>query len=278
MNFGKAKKRETRILLILGLLVVLIFLFPFYIAIVQSFKTQLETAYNALALPGAFRLDNYYEAVEKISFSTSLKNSLIVTVTGVLLIVLCSSMSGYAIARNEGGYFKVLDRLFLSSIMVPFQVIMIPAYKLLKSLGLLNHLAGEIVILVGISVAYSSFLYVGFVKSIPMELEDAARIDGCSRFQTFWVIVFPLLKPITATTAALHAMWLWNDFNISLIVLQKDAVRTLTIKQFYFFSEYASDYNMAFAAAMIGMIPILVTFLFLQKYLVSGITSGAVKG
>lgn len=278
MRYGKAKKAETITLIVLGILVILIFMFPFYIAIAQSFKTQLETAYDALALPGAFRPDNYYEAVEKINFSASLRNSLIVTVSGVLLIVLCSSMSGYAIARNEGGYFKVLDRLFLSSIMVPFQVIMIPAYKLLKSLGLLNQLAGEIVMLVGISVAYSSFLYVGFVKSIPTELEDAARIDGCSRIQTFWVIVFPLLKPITATTAALHAMWLWNDFNISLIVLQKDAVRTLTIKQFYFFSEYASDYNMAFAAAIIGMIPILVTFLFLQKYLVSGITSGAVKG
>lgn len=278
MRYGKAKKMETGILTVLGILVILIFLFPFYIAIIQSFKTQLETAYNALALPEAFRLDNYYEAVEKINFSTSLKNSLIVTVSGVLLIVLCSSMSGYAIARNEGGYFKLLDRLFLSSIMVPFQVIMIPAYRLLKSLGLLNQLAGEIVMLVGISVAYSSFLYVGFVKSIPIELEDAALIDGCSRFKTFWVIVFPLLKPITATTAALHAMWLWNDFNISLIVLQKDAVRTLTIKQFYFFSEYASDYNMAFAAAITGMIPILITFLFLQKYLVSGITSGAVKG
>ena len=278
MRYGKAIKAETITLIVLGILVILIFMFPFYIAIAQSFKTQLETAYDALALPGAFRPDNYYEAVEKINFSASLRNSLIVTVSGVLLIVLCSSMSGYAIARNEGGYFKVLDRLFLSSIMVPFQVIMIPAYKLLKSLGLLNQLAGEIVMLVGISVAYSSFLYVGFVKSIPTELEDAARIDGCSRIQTFWVIVFPLLKPITATTAALHAMWLWNDFNISLIVLQKDAVRTLTIKQFYFFSEYASDYNMAFAAAIIGMIPILVTFLFLQKYLVSGITSGAVKG
>ncbi len=150
MRYGKAKKAETITLIVLGILVILIFMFPFYIAIAQSFKTQLETAYDALALPGAFRPDNYYEAVEKINFSASLRNSLIVTVSGVLLIVLCSSMSGYAIARNEGGYFKVLDRLFLSSIMVPFQVIMIPAYKLLKSLGLLNQLAGEIVMLVGI--------------------------------------------------------------------------------------------------------------------------------
>lgn len=277
MNVGK-KRLDRVVVAILAVQVVIIFMFPFYIALVQSFKTTLETAYSALAFPKTLFLDNFREALEKISFTNALKNSLLVTVIGVLLIVLCSSMSGYAIARGRGLYFKALDKVFLSSIMIPFQVIMIPAYKLLKSMSLLNTLWGEIIMLVGMSVAYSSFLYVGFVKSVPIELEEAAYIDGCSRFKTFWVIVFPLLKPITATTAALHAMWLWNDFNVSLIVLQKDAVRTLTIKQFYFFSEYASDYNMAFAAAIMGMLPILLAFLFLQKYLVSGITNGAVKG
>lgn len=272
------KRTEKGIIALLSILVLVLFLFPFYIALVQSFKTPLETAYNALALPQALNFDNFKEAIKKINFFSSLKNSFFVTVCGVLLIVVCSAMSGYAIARNHGIYFKALDKVFLSSIMIPFQVIMIPAYKLLKSLNLLNNLWGEIIMLVGMSIAYSSFLYVGFVKSVPIELEEAAYIDGCGRFRTFWEIVFPLLKPITATTAALHAMWLWNDFNVSLIVLQKDAVRTLTIKQFYFFSEYASDYNMAFAAALMGMIPILLAFLFLQKYLVSGITNGAVKG
>ena len=155
---------------------------------------------------------------------------------------------------------------------------MIPVYKVFRSLGLINNLLGMIIMLTGMSVAYATFLYVGFIKSIPIELEEAARIDGCNQFQAFWMIVFPLLKPITATVAALHAMWLWNDFNVSLILLQKEAVRTLTIKQFYFFSEYASDYNMAFAAAIMGMIPVLIFFLLMQKYLVGGITAGAVKG
>ena len=162
--------------------------------------------------------------------------------------------------------------------MIPFQVIMIPVYKVFRSLGLINNLLGMIIMLTGMSVAYATFLYVGFIKSIPIELEEAARIDGCNQFQAFWMIVFPLLKPITATVAALHAMWLWNDFNVSLILLQKEAVRTLIIKQFYFFSEYASDYNMAFAAAIMGMIPVLIFFLLMQKYLVGGITAGAVKG
>ncbi|MDO5422107.1 MAG: carbohydrate ABC transporter permease [Eubacteriales bacterium] len=265
---------------VLAVLVIFLFLSPFYIAVVNSFKTQLETAENALALPSSLSFANYQDAMKKINFSKSLLNTLIVTVAGDVLIVVCSSMSGHAIARNLNKhiYFKILDRVFLSSIMIPFQVIMIPVYKIFKSMGLINNLLGMIIMLTGISVAYATFLYVGFIKSVPVELEEAARIDGCNQFQAFWMIVFPLLKPITATVAALHAMWLWNDFNISLILLQKDEVRTLTIKQFYFFSEYASDYNMAFAAAIMGMIPVLIFFLLMQKYLVGGITAGAVKG
>lgn len=280
MGTFRQSRKETVFWTALAVLVVLIFLSPFYIAIVNSLKTQLETAENVLALSKTFSLENYKEAMQKISFTKSLINTLIVTVAADVLIVLCASMSGHAITRNSGKsrYFKVLDRIFLSSIMIPFQVIMIPVYKIFRSMGLINNLLGMIIMLTGISVAYATFLYVGFIKSIPIELEEAARIDGCNQLQAFWMIVFPLLKPITATVAALHAMWLWNDFNISLILLQKDAVRTLTIKQFYFFSEYAADYNMAFAAAIMGMIPVLIFFLLMQKYLVGGITAGAVKG
>lgn len=280
MGAFRQSRKEKIFWTALAIFAILIFLLPFYIAIVNSLKTQLETAENVLALPKVFSLENYKEAMQKISFSKSLINTFIVTVVGDILIVLCASMSGHAIARNsdKGKYFKVLDRIFLSSIMIPFQVIMIPVYKVFRSLGLINNLLGMIIMLTGMSVAYATFLYVGFIKSIPIELEEAARIDGCNQFQAFWMIVFPLLKPITATVAALHAMWLWNDFNVSLILLQKEAVRTLTIKQFYFFSEYASDYNMAFAAAIMGMIPVLIFFLLMQKYLVGGITAGAVKG
>ena len=162
--------------------------------------------------------------------------------------------------------------------MLPFQVVMGPVYRLFRMYGLLNTLAGEIIMLTGMSVAYASFLYVGFVKSIPYELEEAARIDGAGPFKTFFMVVFPLLTPVTATVAALHVMWLWNDFNVALIMLQKDAVRTLTVKQFYFFTQYSSDYNMAFAASLMGMIPVLIFFMVMQKYLINGITDGAVKG
>lgn len=275
-----ARKREKQILILLSIIIIVIYLFPFYICVVNAFKTPLETAESAVALPGHLILDNFREAAKKISFGTAIKNSLIVTIVADALIVLCASMSGYAIARyaKANRFFRFLDKVFMSSQMLPFQVVMIPVYKIFRSMGLLNTLLGEIIMLTGISVAYASFLYVGFVKSVPCEIEEAAHIDGAGPFRTFWKIVFPLLRPITATVAALHAMWLWNDFNIALLLLQKDAVRTITIKQFYFFNQYSSDYNLAFAASLMGMVPVLIFFMLMQKHLVAGITGGSVKG
>ena len=193
--------------------------------------------------------------------------------------MLCSSMSGYAVARyaKEKRAFRVLDKLYLASLMIPFQILMIPVYKIYKTLKMLNFLPGMVLMLVGTSIAYASFLYVGFVKSIPRDIEESAYMDGCSEFKSFWLITFPLLKPISATVASLHVMWLWNDFNISVILLQKEAVRTITIKQFYFFGQYTADYGMAFAAAILSMIPVVLCFVFMQKYIVNGITVGAVK-
>jgi raffinose/stachyose/melibiose transport system permease protein len=188
-------------------------------------------------------------------------------------------MSGYAVARHykESVAMRMLDKLYLASLMIPFQMLMIPVYKIYKTLHLLNSLPGMILMLVGTSIAYASFLYVGFVKSVPREIEESAYIDGCSEFKSFWLITFPLLKPISATVAALHVMWLWNDFNISVILLQKEEVRTITVKQFYFFGQYTADYGMAFAAAILSMIPVVICFILMQKYIVNGIAVGAVK-
>ena len=281
MIYVKRKKKIVKVLLtILAAIIVILYLIPFYIVVVNAFKTSLETAENALAFPTQLIMENLNKAAKKIRFGAAIKNSMIVTATADILIVGCSSLSGYAIARysSSNRFFNVLDKTFMGSQMLPFQVVMIPVYKIFKNIGLLNTLTGEVIMLTGMSVAYASFLYVGFVKTVPRELEEAAHIDGAGPFRTFGLVVFPLLKPITATVASLHAMWLWNDFNVALIMLQKDAVRTLTIKQFYFFTQYSSDYNMAFAASLMGMIPVLLFFMFMQKYIVRGITGGAVKG
>ena len=276
---GRKIQCEKILPTVLILLVMLLFLIPIFIAVLTAFKTKLEIAESVLAFPKALRFDNFVEGLKKSNMFVSLKNSCIITFPSVALIVICSSMSGYSIARFGPKHkpIKMMDTVYLASMMIPFQILMIPIYKMCKNLHLLNNQLSVILILTGISIAYASFLYVGFVKSIPQEIEEAALIDGCGPFRAFWSIVFPLLKPITATVASLHVMWLWNDFNVSLVLLSKEAVRPFTVKQYYFFAEHASDYGPAIAASIVGMIPVIIVFLLLQKYIVRGISAGAVK-
>jgi len=256
-----------------------IFLIPFYLSVVTSFKTPLEIANSVLAMPQALSLDNYIKAIDLMNLGRSLMNSLIVTVVSTTLIIVSSSMGAYVIARNytRRGY-QLLELLLLGALMIPFQIIMIPVYKLLKTTFLLNSLTGAILILVGTSVPYCTFLLIGFIKSVPRELEESAIIDGCSPYRTFWQIVFPLLKPITSCLTVLYVLWMWNDFNIALIVLQKESVKTLTVQQFYFFGENSTEYGLAFAAACLSMLPIVAVFLLAQKFIIQGLTSGALKG
>ena len=281
IRYRRYSKRQLRKLpVVIGLLLVTaFFLFPIYLAVITSFKTPLEIADSIMALPKTLNIGNYVEGMKKSNFARSLLNSVIVTFPSVAMIVLFSAMGGYTIARNgkNNRFLKFMDKVYLSSLMIPFQIIMIAVYKIFKELNLLNSLAGMIIMLTGYSIAYATFLFVGFVKSVPVDMEEAALIDGCGHYRAFFIIVFPLLKPIAATVAALHVMWLWNDFNIAVILLQKDEIRTLTVKQYYFFGEHVSDYGMAFAASIICMLPVLIFFVAMQRYLVEGISSGAVK-
>ncbi|WP_113675145.1 carbohydrate ABC transporter permease [Vallitalea guaymasensis] len=275
----KSEKISRIVVFIIATVIAVLFLFPFYICIVTAFKTPMETAQAVLALPTKLHWENFTKALEITNFSRSFINSLITTTSSVVFIVVCSSMCGYIIARNINKFkYRLCETILLGAMMVPFQVIMIPVYKMLKLSNMMNTLPGLIILLVGTSIPYSTFLYIGFVKLVPRELEEAATIDGSGIYRTYWNIVFPLLKPITATVATLHVMWMWNEFNISLIVLQKEHVKTIPIQQFYFFGEYTTDLNLAFASACIAIIPILIFFIIAQKFLINGLMSGAVKG
>ncbi|MDQ0917032.1 carbohydrate ABC transporter permease [Paenibacillus sp. V4I5] len=259
-------------------LVAALFLFPFYIAVVYSLKTPVETAKAPLSFPVHFAWSNYSKAIEAANFFMALKNSLIVTVATVILAVLVCSMGAYVISRNNNKFYNFFYFLFMSSIMMPFQVIMFPLYKTWVNLSLLNTLHGLTISLVGVQIGYFCFLYVGFIKTVPRELEEAATIDGASRYRTFFSIIFPLLKPINMTIIVLSALGAWNDFVVSMVIVQKKAVSTLPLVQFQFFGEYTSEVNMAFAAILMSMVPIMLFYIFAQKYIIGGVTAGAVKG
>ncbi len=272
-------KPASKLINVIVILVAIIFLSPIVICFLMAFKTPMETAENLFALPESLNFENFSKAIEVTNFFVSLKNSIIVTVGSVILIVFCSALSGYIITRNRHKiFYRLVELTMLAGMMIPFQIVLIPIYRIMHNLGLLNTRIGAIILICGCAVPYATFLYSGFVRTIPSELEEAAIIDGCNMYQMYWRIIFPLLKPITATVAALEMLWTWNEFNVSLIVLQSKEVRTIPMQQFYFFGQHVSNMNAAFAAATLSLIPVVVFFLMMQKYIAGGLTDGAVKG
>lgn len=257
----------------------IIFLAPFLISILLSVKSKQETTESVLALPSIIHLENYIEAMAKANIVQSMGNSVLVTAGSVIIVIFVAAMAGYGVARRyKNKWFRAYETILMGAMMVPFQTLMIPIYRMFKTLGLLNSLPGAIVLIAGFNMPFAIIMFIGFIRTLPYELEEAAFMEGCGRVRIFFQIIFPLLKPITATIAVLDALWAWNEFNVSLLVLQKNAVKTIPIQQYVFFGEHAANYNMAFAAAVISMIPITIFFIVCQRHIVEGMTAGAVKG
>ena len=263
-------------LLLIGIVLIL---FPFYITIITALKTQAESAQNFFALPQTLNFANFTSVFSRANYLTYFSNSTIVTVCSMAFIYLLTPICAYAISRSmsRGRYFKIIYIIILSGIFVPFQVVMIPMVKHLSSLGLLNRV-GLIIMHVTFASSQAIFLLVSYIKSIPPDLEEAAVIAGSTTFGTYWRVVLPLITPMTVTVIVLNALWVWNDFQMPLLILNASSkMWTLPLFQFNFKSEYSYDYNMAFASYLITMVPVLVIYAFAQKYIVSGLTQGAVK-
>lgn len=256
-----------------------IFLFPFLICILMSVKSKQETSLGILSLPKMIHWENFTTAMEKAKILLSMKNSLIITICSVIIILLVASTAAYAIGRQyKKRFYRFYETLLVGSMMLPFQVIMVPVYRMYKNLNMLNTRTGAVIMISGLAIAYSTVMIIGFVRGIPLELEEAAEIEGAGRFKIFFSIIFPLLKPILATVATLQFLAVWNEFNVSILLLQDEAIKTIPMQQYVFFGAYGADYNTAFAAAVIAMIPVVIIFLILQKQVVAGMTAGAVKG
>lgn len=256
-----------------------IFIWPFFICLLMSVKSKQETSQGILSLPEMIHWENFSAAMEKANILVSMKNSIIITLFSVVIIVLVASTAAYAIGRQYNKrFYRFYETLLVSSMMLPFQVIMIPVYRMYKGMNLLNTRSGAIIMIAGLAIAYSTIMMIGFVRAIPLELEEAAEIEGAGRFRIFFRIIFPLLKPILATVATLQFLGVWNEFNVSILLLQDEAIKTIPMQQYVFFGAYGADYNTAFAAAVITMIPVVIIFLILQKQVVAGMTAGAVKG
>lgn len=257
--------------------VFLLYVTPFLLVLLNSFKSTKEFIQNPLALPVQLHWSNFVDASIKMNFLHAFINSFIITVVSVLLITVFSAMTAYSFVRHHWKINQYLFYLMIASMIIPFQAIMIPLVKIYGSLGLMNNKWALIYMYLGFGSSLAVFIYHGFIKSIPKELEEAAMIDGCSRFQAFFKIVFPLLKPTTMTIAILDILWIWNDYLLPSLVLITPAQRTLPLSTFYFFGTYTVNYGLLMAGLLLSILPLIVVFVFMQKYIIKGIMQGSIK-
>ncbi|WP_234123718.1 carbohydrate ABC transporter permease [Clostridium hydrogenum] len=274
----KHKKVTPKIIItsILSIILGLVFLSPFYIIVVNSFKSKKELFESTLALPHQFILDNYKEALNELEFFKSFSHSLIITVASIILLLIFSSMAAWMLERTKSKLSNIIFMIFVFSMIVPFQSVMLPLVKLMGQLNMLN-MVGIVFMYLGFGSSMSIFLYHGFIKSIPRELDEAAMIDGCNKFQTFFYIIFPLLKPISITVAILNTTWIWNDYLLPSLVINKPNTLTIPLKTFFFFGEYTKQWNLALAGLVLVVIPVIVFYFIAQKYIIKSITAGSIK-
>lgn len=251
---------------------------PFYIVASNSLKTQKGIFIDLMGLPFGqyFNPENYVEAFEKLDFFKSLFNSLLITTISTCLIILFTSMAAWMLVRMKSKVSSFVYYLLAASMLIPFQAVMLPLINWMGKLHLLNP-GGLIFMYLGFGSSMAIILYHGFIKGIPQELEEAARIDGCNTFQTFFFVVFPLLQPITVTVAILNVMWIWNDFLLPQLVINKPDWHTIPLRMFYFFGQYSKKWHLALAGLVIAMVPIILFYFFMQKQIVKGITQGSIK-
>ncbi|WP_068786964.1 carbohydrate ABC transporter permease [Paenibacillus phocaensis] len=252
--------------------------FPIYMAVVNSFKTQAEMFESFVALPTKLHFENYSQAFEKINLLNSSLNSVIVSVIGIGGIVFCSALAGYKLSRTRGKLSNFIFLLFVASMLVPFHSIMIPLTRMAKTMQVQGSTYGLALIYIGLGVNMAIFLYHGFVKSIPRELEESGQIDGCNEFQTFFRIILPLLLPITVTIAILDFLWIWNDFLLPLMMLTDVDNYTLILSTNMLFGEYNKEWSLILASLVLTAIPVVMIYAFFQKFIMEGIAEGAVKG
>ena len=260
------------------MLAAVVFLLPLGLVILNSFKTLQEYDVSIVALPKAPSLDNYRNVLEKIDYARVYFNSIVIEILSMVGIILISSMAASKVARRRSRINSAVYYLLLLSMIIPFQARMLPLMSVVGTLHMSNSLWGMSLLHIATLSPPVFFLYVGAMKTVPLEIEEAARIDGAEPFQLYFRVVLPLLKPMTMTVTVLYGLVVWNSFLMPMLVLTQETMRTVPLVVYKFFGAYKVDWVSVFAAIILGALPIYCVFLALQKYVVKGVTAGGVKG
>lgn len=276
---------KQKVIDIMGFIVVamlfVLYMMPFALVLLNSFKQKrdiIKDPFSIIASKG-YTLANYAKAFDKMNFLRAFGNSLFITALSTLFVIILSAMVAYYFTRNNNLASRILFSLMAASMIIPFQAIMIPLVSIYGAkLQMLNHRGTLIFMHTGFAMSMSVFIFQGFIKSgIPISLEEAAYLDGCTKLQTFFKVVFPLLKPTTSTLIILNVLAFWNDYLLPSLVLGKKELYTLPLSTYAFYGTYSADYGVIMAALVLTVAPILILYLFLQKQIISGVVAGAVK-
>ena len=266
------------ILLIIGCITIF---FPLYMAVIIAFKQPSEMTNDiagALSFPSSWSFSNFAEAMRVTDFWHSLGNSLLITVITVVLALIIHSLAGYAIGRSmaKSKFYNFAYLYIVSGMFVPFAILMMPLVKQTAQMGIANRF-GVIVLYVVFYMPMNLLLYAGYLKNIPIALEEAAFVDGSTTWNTFWKIIFPIMKPMHATVAVLTAMQVWNDVMTPLVIMSGTGMNTLPLAQLNFQTQFGTNYNLAFASYLLALLPILIFYVICQKQILNGVVNGAVK-
>ena len=280
---GGTKKKVANALAMIGLIIIFIaYMFPFIMVVINSLKQKrdiIKSPFSWLFTIKGLSFDNFVKAFTQMDFLNAFKNSLIVTVSATVLVTLLAAMLAYYIVRNNNIISKITFALMVASMIIPFQAIMIPLVSIYGgTLNILNHRLTLIFMHTGFSMAMSVFMFHGFIKgNVPIALEEAAYIDGCTHSQTFFKILLPLLKPIISTMVILNSLAFWNDYLLPSLVLTDKKLLTLPLSTYSFYGTYSADYGTIMAGLLLCVLPILILYVILQKQIIGGVVAGAVK-
>lgn len=273
------KKTGKNLLVLLALLPgIILIIFPMYVTIVTAFKTPQESGSSFFALPSSFFLGNFISVINKSYYFRYILNTAVILLCSVIVELLIVPMAAYSIQRNNRKYYRFLYIFIVCGLFVPFQVRMVSLVQMMSQLHLMSKL-GMVFLYLAATTPPGVFLITGYLKSVPEQIEEAAYMDGSSYGATYFKVVFPLLKPILSTLLIKDSLFIWNDFQLPLIILNGSTKSwTLQLFQYNFKSQYSFDYNLAFASFIMTMLPILILYILIQKNIVAGLSAGAVKG
>lgn len=256
----------------------LIFSIPLYVVLVNAFKPYADIVQSPLSLPFHFTMNSFINAFKTSDITRLYINSITITFFSVVFLILFGSMAAFVLSRRKGKIYSPVYFLLLSGMMIPVQVILIPSIKTLKFFGLLHTFPGLIFFNVAVYMGITFFLYVEFFKTLPQSIEESAIIDGASKFTIYSRIMFPLMKPCTATVIIFSGMWIWNDFLPPLYMLNEKSGSTITTGIYRSIGQYATNWDIVFSVSLLASIPIVILYIILQKQFMNGLISGAVKG